>query len=89
MQSWIDSFHTGYNLDAISMYQKLTGDDRFNSNLEKGFEYYISNFFETDGTPKYYHNKTYPIDIHCPAQCIVHFSKLNNFKTNQDLAAKS
>ena len=31
VQSWIDSFHTGYNLDAISIYQNCTGDNQFNS----------------------------------------------------------
>jgi hypothetical protein len=87
-QSWIDSFHTGYNLDAISVYQNCTGDNQFNSNLEKGFAYYIANFFESDGTPKYYNNKTYPIDIHCPAQLFVTLSKLKQFKTHQDLAIK-
>ena len=33
-------------------------------------------------------NKTYPIDIHCPAQLFVTLSKLNQFKTHQDLATK-
>ena len=88
VQSWIDSFHTGYNLDAISMYQNCTGDEQFSSNLEKGFKYYIDNFFETNGTPKYYNNKTYPIDIHCPAQLFVTLSKLEKFKAHQNLASK-
>mgnify|MGYP000373705181 CR=1 FL=1 len=88
VQSWIDSFHTGYNLDAISMYQACTGDQQFSSNLEKGFNYYIANFFEEDGTPKYYNNKTYPIDIHCPAQLFVTLSKLDQFENHQDLADK-
>lgn len=88
IQSWIDSFHTGYNLDAISMYQNCTGDTQFNSNLEKGFAFYIANFFEENGTPKYYNNKTYPIDIHCPAQLFVTLSKLDQFKAHQDLATK-
>ena len=87
-QQWIDSFHTGYNLDAISMYQNCTGDNQFSSNLENGFSYYITNFFEVDGTPKYYNNKTYPIDIHCPAQLFVTLSKLVQFKAHQDLADK-
>lgn len=87
-QQWIDSFHTGYNLDAISMYQNCTGDKQFSSNLEKGFVYYIAHFFETDGTPKYYHNKIYPIDIHCPAQLFVTLSKLDQFKAHEDLATK-
>lgn len=88
LQSWIDSFHTGYNLDAICIYQNCTGDQQFISNLQKGFDYYIANFFETNGTPKYYHNKTYPIDIHCPAQLFVTLSKLKKFKKHKDLASK-
>jgi rhamnogalacturonyl hydrolase YesR len=88
VQSWIDSFHTGYNLDAISVYQNCTGDNQFSSNLERGFAYYIANFFETNGTPKYYNNKIYPIDIHCPAQLFVTLSKLDKFKEHKDLANK-
>ena len=88
IQYRIDSFHTGYNLDAISMYQNCTGDNQFNSYLEKGFVYYIAHFFEADGTPKYYNNKTYPIDIHCPAQLFVTLSKLDRFKAHNDLATK-
>ncbi len=88
VQSWIDSFHTGYNLDAISMYQECTGDQQFKNNIKKGFEYYINNFFDGDGTPKYYNNKTFPIDIHCPAQLFVTLSKLDSFKTHHNLAAK-
>lgn len=88
VQSWKDSFHTGYNLDAIQAYQNNTGDLSFQDNINKGFDYYIKNFFETDGTPKYYHNKTYPIDIHCPAQLFVTLSKLNRFYENKKLAEK-
>ena len=29
VQNWIDSFHTGYNLEALSYYQKFTGDYGF------------------------------------------------------------
>ena len=46
--------------------------------LEKGFKYYKENFFLKDGTPKYYHNKIYPIDIHSVAQSIVTFVKLRD-----------
>lgn len=88
VQSWIDSFHTGYNLDAIYAYQNNTGDFSFEKNIEKGFDFYISNFFEKDGTPKYYHNKTYPIDIHCPAQLAVTLSKLNKFSENEKIVLK-
>lgn len=85
VQSWKDSFHTGFNLDAIATYQQNTEDMAFQKNIEKGWAYYTLNFFESDGKPKYYHNKTYPIDIHCPAQVVVTASKLNQFSMYKDL----
>lgn len=86
VQSWIDSFHTGYNLDAIQTYQDKTGDIQFDESIEKGFNYYIGNFYLSNGTPKYYHNKTYPIDIHCPGQLFVNLSANRKFRENKDLA---
>ena len=72
-------------LVCIKIVQEI---DNLASNLEKGFAYYIANFFEADGTPKYYNNKTFPIDIHCPAQLFVTLSKLDQFKAHKDLATK-
>jgi len=88
VQSWIDSFHTGYNLDAIAHYQKFCDDKQFNNFLENGTTYYLSNFFLEDGTPKYYHNKTYPIDIHCPGQLFVTLSSIDIWQNNYNLARK-
>ena len=87
-QSWKDSFHTGYNLDAIQSYQDNTGDRTFQNNITNGFQYYINNFFEVNGLPKYYHNKTYPIDIHCPGELFVTLLKMNKFSENNELAEK-
>ena len=86
VQSWVDSFHTGYNLDGLIAYEELTGDTKYHDYIEKGFEYYIKNFFEVDGTPKYYDNKKYPIDIHCPGQLFVTLSRLHKFEEYKDLA---
>lgn len=88
VQSWKDSFHTGFNLDAIETYQQNTEDYSFQRYMDKGLVYYLENYFEENGMPKYYHNKTYPIDIHCPAQVIVTLSKLNVFKENEVLLSK-
>lgn len=88
VQSWIDSFHTGYNLDGLIAYEELTGDTSFHQNIEKGFDFYIKYFFEIDGTPKYYHNKMYPIDIHCPGQLLVTLNRLHKFSENRELAEK-
>lgn len=67
---WIDNFHSGYNLDCLKRYVDSTGDRSFDDNLRRGFQYFVDNFFEDDGRPKYYHNRTHPTDIQCAAQAI-------------------
>ncbi|MNK52463.1 Glycosyl Hydrolase Family 88 [compost metagenome] len=86
VQSWIDSFHTGYNLDAIAHYSKNFQDHAYHLNMEKGMDYYLTNFFLEDGTPKYYHNKTYPIDIHCPGQLFVTLHAMQSWPRYEELA---
>lgn len=88
VQSWIDSFHTGYNLDGLIAYQEQTGDNAFSTHIEKGFDFYIKNFFEPDGCPKYYHDRKFPIDIHCPGQLFVTLHRLGKFEEYKDLAGK-
>jgi len=82
---WIDNFHSGYNLECISEYQKYSGDATCQENLEKGLNYYLKTFFTSKGEPKYYHNSLYPIDIHAPAQLITTLVRLNGFEKNIDL----
>jgi hypothetical protein len=73
-QGWIDSFHTGFNLQAIRCFLKAGVAEEYREQYEKGVRFYAENFFSADGLPKYYHNQTYPIDIHCPAQAVYFFS---------------
>lgn len=68
---WIDSFHTGYNLMAIEEYMRYSGDFSPKDNLERGLNYYLANFFMDGGSPKYYHDRKFPIDIHCVGQLAV------------------
>lgn len=86
VQSWIDSFHSGYNLDSLIAYEEQTGDNTFHEHIERGFEFYITNFFEVDGTPKYYHNEKYPIDIHCAGQLFITLFRLRKFTENSNMA---
>jgi hypothetical protein len=67
---WIDSFHTGYNLDSLRIYERCTGDRRFEENFRLGLTYFMDNFFDPDGRTKYYHDRTPPLDIQCAAQAI-------------------
>lgn len=85
---WIDSFHTGYNLESIYTYQEISGDKNFIKHFEKGLNYYLNTFFEKNGRPKYYNNSVYPIDLHTTAQLIVTLSKINRFEKNRELIEK-
>ncbi len=67
---WVDNFHTAYVLDCFKHYDESTGDRFFDGHLTAGYEYWKTTFFLSDGTPKYYRNKTQPIDIQCSSQAI-------------------
>ena len=86
---WIDNFHTGYNLECLAEYQKYSGDTSYQVNIEKGFDYYINTFFESDGRCRYYNNSLYPIDIHAPAQLLITLSRLNLFAEHRGMAEKA
>jgi hypothetical protein len=73
---WIDSFHTGYILSALAQYRDVTGDGAFDEPLRRGRRFYISHFFEPDGRPRYFHDRTDPVDIQCAAQAIETLSTL-------------
>ena len=66
---WIDNFHTGYVLDrcgATSRAPATSGIAAF----DRGARLLRRHFFLTDGTPKYYADRTWPIDIQCASQAI-------------------
>jgi hypothetical protein len=67
---WVDNFHTGYVLDCLWWYMNATEDRQWQSAFDRGSRFFVENFFLSDGTPKYYPNQTYPIDIQCAAQAI-------------------
>lgn len=67
---WVDNFHTAYVLDCFKHYTESTGDQRFYDGMMRGYEYWKHTFFLADGTPRYYDNKTLPIDIQCSSQAI-------------------
>jgi hypothetical protein len=82
-QRWIDNFHTGYNLCALRSISQNAKTAEFDDCIRKGFHFYRAHFFREDGAVRYFHNRTYPIDIHTVAQSIItlldfqHFDKGN------------
>ena len=86
---WVDNFHTAYVLDCFKCYEDSTGDDQFNKNMSRGYEYWKNTFFLSDGTPRYYNHKTRPLDIQCSSQAIDTLAFFNNLDPgNLQLAVK-
>jgi len=88
---WVDNFHTAYVLDSIKYYIESTGDKQHKhmEALMAGYGVWKNIFFLKDGIPKYYINKTMPIDIQCASQAIdtlQYFSDID--KSGIDLATK-
>lgn len=78
-QRWVDNFHTGYNLGALRSIARDTGSNEFDGNIRRGLAFYKQYFFREDGAPRYFHNKTYPIDTHCAAQAIISLVEFKDF----------
>jgi hypothetical protein len=70
-QRWVDNFHTGYNLCALQSICQYAETSEFEFHIRRGFQFYLKHFFREDGAPKYFHDRTYPIDIHSVAQSMI------------------
>ncbi len=89
-QRWIDGFHTSYNVCALLDYERTTGDRTFKDAMLLGHRYYQTTFFTDEGAPKYFHDRTFPIDIHACAQAILHFIAFSSFDPRAlELASKT
>jgi hypothetical protein len=77
-QKWIDSFHTGFNLQCLSYFLEEGEGMEYQAAFEKGAAFYARDLFLEDGSPKYYHDRVYPLDIHSAAQAIVFFSRMGD-----------
>jgi hypothetical protein len=86
---WVDSFHTGYVLEALDTFNRCSGDSKYGAALEKGYRYFVETFFEEDGTPRYYDYKRRPLDIQCASQGIQTLVNLRRLHPRSvDLASK-
>jgi hypothetical protein len=86
-QQWVDNFHTGFNLVALKKIGAFCSTDEYDQSVRLGFDFYRSHFFRNDGAPRYFHNTTYPIDIHSTAQSLITLTEFRDFgQENIDLA---
>ena len=88
-QRWIDNFHTGYNLCALSRIGEYAETVEFEPRVIQGFDFYRRHFFTAEGAPKYFHDRTYPLDIHSAAQSIITLLELGRLGDgNSELAQR-
>lgn len=83
-QSWIDGFHTGFVLVSLKRIIDHLDAKCWLENLRAGYEFYAERFFLADGTPSYYHDKLFPIDVHSAAQSIITFSEMIGLMPNAE-----
>ncbi len=83
---WTDNYHTGYILDCLDEYQKLTQDEEYISSLYQGFKYYKESFFDENGFPSFYDNKKYPLDCTAASQSILSLLKFGETKLANQVA---
>jgi glycosyltransferase involved in cell wall biosynthesis len=88
-QHWIDNFHTGYNLCALRSICRYAETTEFESCIRRGFKFYRDHFFREDGAVRYFHDRTYPIDIHCVAQSVITLLALKDIDPDNLALARS
>ncbi|UCC49503.1 MAG: hypothetical protein JSV41_04870 [Gemmatimonadota bacterium] len=70
-----DNYHTGFILDALLEYGRWAESDEFEAAYRRGLRFYRERLFESDGAPRFMHDRKYPLDIHGAAQGIITFAK--------------
>ncbi|MEF2509629.1 exopolysaccharide biosynthesis protein VpsJ [Vibrio mimicus] len=84
--TFIDGFHTGYNLEALHLMRTVLSTSEFDSAIERGLIFYKQYLFEVDGTAKYYHNNLYPLDPHSVSQAIITLLMVGGSESDKQLA---
>lgn len=83
---YIDNYHTGFNIVALKDFIDYSGEKAYQEALLRGFNYYTKTFFLSNGAPRYYHNKIFPMDIHCCAQGIITHTAMGYFEKADKIA---
>lgn len=66
-----DHYHTGFVLRMLLSMARHTQDPRFEMPLERGIDYYRTHLFEVTGLPRYFPDKTFPINIHTISEALL------------------
>jgi hypothetical protein len=83
-QSWADNFHTAFILTSMARIMAFYPACRveFAEALKRGYEFWRASFFLTNGWPKYFHDRLYPVDAHSAGAAIVALLELQELDTD-------
>jgi hypothetical protein len=83
-QSWADNFHTAFILTSMAriMAAYPACRNEFFEPLRRGYEFWRASFFLTNGWPKYFHDRLYPVDAHSAGAAIVALLELQELDTD-------
>ena len=51
----------------------------FDAAIRRGYAFYRAHFIRADGAARYFHDRTYPIDIQCSSQAVETLAKFADF----------
>ncbi|WP_321943456.1 aspartate-semialdehyde dehydrogenase [Paraburkholderia tropica] len=85
---FVDGFHTGYNLEALSTLQHALATREFGQAVDQGMAFYRRAFFAENGDVKYYANRTYPLDTHSVAQAVITLLRVGRADEDYALAGR-
>jgi hypothetical protein len=63
--------------------------NEFEPSVRRGLAFYRRHFFRADGAPRYFHDRTYPIDIHCAAQGLITLAGLYDLEPDNARLAQA
>jgi hypothetical protein len=77
-QQWVDNFHTAYILLSLFRISSRIPPLRNETHdaIKIGTDLWLNKFFLDDGTPKYYDNAVFPVDIHSAAVAVAALCEL-------------
>ena len=70
-QNFIDNYHTGFVLRMLHSIWLQESNDQVYKALEKGYDFYLANFFKDNTIPKFKPDSLYRVDIHSCAESIL------------------
>jgi hypothetical protein len=84
---WSDNYHTGYVLNCLDEYIRLTGDVLHEEQLARGYAFYKAHFLTREGIPKFFHNGLYPVDCTAAAQTLLTLCRFGDTQLAEKVAA--